>query len=150
MATDNHAFDDLLKGVQSAVMEAQKHIEKQHMRQLEEYFEEDGTPKTMLLKIPTLEPGADGDGDGYLEVHVPKIALLPIASIRIKRMLIKFAVQIGGLSAEDGNQNRRLSIGIKQKMFGSSGTKAEVEIEFEGGDPPEIVARISDQMEKLI
>ena len=142
---DNHGFNELLEGIQEAIIKAQEHMEHQHLRQVEEYFDDDGEPIKVKMRLPHVSETGEIT---YQEVEVPKIALVPLNSLRMKRLLVKFAVQIGGLD-KSGDKPNMLKVGIKQKMFGG-GSKAEVEVEFEGSDPPEIVARINDQMDKLI
>ena len=75
-------LDELLKGLNDAVAQAQSLANNQHIESLKPFLNEDGTPKCMDIMI------------GNEKVHVPLITLAPQNSIKIKELTMEMKVKI--------------------------------------------------------
>ena len=139
--------DHLTKGLYDAVVQAQSLAENQHIEALSKYVNEDGTPKCMKVVI-----------DGK-DVQVPLATLAPQSSIRIKELTMDLKVRLNNF----GKRKSRLGGGIFCKEdagaisadLGSSilpgkSNYANLKITFEGGDPPEGVVRLNNNLIKQI
>ena len=77
VSTNGGFLDELLAGLNEAVISAQRIAEKQHIDMVDLYFDDDsGEPITMDLKIPSTHPEKEFE---YLKV--PLITMTPISSI---------------------------------------------------------------------
>ena len=89
-------LDDIFQGIYSSVVEAQNAIEQHYLGEItEDYFEADGSPKMILVKLP----GKDG---ALREVHIPAITLVPHHGLAIDRVSVKMKVKLSS-SEEDKN-----------------------------------------------
>lgn len=146
MAQQN--LDDLLQAIHDAVIEAQIITEKQHINQLQKYFNEDGTPQMLTIRVPSMhQNAAEGDTE---TLNVPMITLIPPSAIKIKRMKVDFKVALGSIETKDNTKTLRVDIGGSGGLFGKSQNTANVEITFIGADPPESFLRINDHLVKSI
>ena len=146
MAQQN--LDDLLQAIHDAVIEAQTITEKQHIRQLQKYFNEDGTAQMLTIRVPSMKHDA---ADNETEtLHVPMITLVPPSAIRIKQMKVDFKVALGSLDTKNDCKTLRVDIGGSGGLFGKTQNTANVEITFMGTDPPESFLRINDHLVKSI
>tara|TARA_Y100000593_G_C4309242_1_gene337475 strand:- start:1831 stop:2292 length:462 start_codon:yes stop_codon:yes gene_type:complete len=140
-------LDHLTKGLYDAVVSAQALAENQHIEALSKYVNEDGTPKCMKVVI-----------DGK-DVQVPLATLAPQSSIKIKELTMDLKVRLHNF----GKRKSRLGGGIFCKEdagaieadLGSSilpgkSNYANLKIVFEGGDPPEGVVRLNNNLIKQI
>ena len=140
-------LDHLTKGLYDAVVQAQSLAENQHIEALSKYVNEDGTPKCMKVVI-----------DGK-DIQVPLATLAPQSSIRIKELTMDLKVRLNNF----GKRKSRLGGGIFCKEdagaisadLGSSilpgkSNYANLKITFEGGDPPEGVVRLNNNLIKQI
>ena len=65
------ALDDIFQSIYSSVVEAQHTIESHYLGEIvEDYFEKDGSPKMIRVKMP----GKEGK---LQEILVPAISLVP-------------------------------------------------------------------------
>lgn len=147
MAQQN--LDDLLRAIHDAVLEAQIITEKQHIHQLQKYFNEsDGTAKMLTINVPSMkQDAADNDTEA---LHVPLITLVPPSAIKIKRMKVDFKVALGGLQSKNDSSILSVDIGGSGGLFSKTQNTANIEITFVGTDPPESFLRINDHLVKSI
>ena len=140
-------LDHLTKGLYDAVVQAQSLAESQHIESLGKYLNEDGTPKCMKMVI---------EGN---DVHVPLQTLATQSSIKIKELKMKLKVKLNNF----GKRKSRFGGGIFRKKdagaigadLGSSilpgkSNYADLEITFEGTDPPEGIVRLNNNLIKQI
>ena len=140
-------LDHLTKGLYDAVVQAQALAEGQHIEALGKYINEDGTPKCMKMVI-----------EGQ-EVNVPLQTLATQSSIKIKELKMKLKVKLSNF----GKRESRFGGGIfRKKDAGAIGADlgasiipgrnnyADLEITFEGADPPEGVVRLNNNLLKQI
>ena len=140
-------LDHLTKGLYDAVVQAQALAENQHIEALGKYVNEDGTPKCMEMVI---------NGDN---VNVPLATLAPQSSIKIKDLKMKLKVRLnnfgkrksklgGGIfSKEDAGA---ISADLGSSILPSKNNYADLEITFEGTDPPEGLVRLNNNLIKQI
>lgn len=137
-----------MEAIHDAVLEAQTITEKQHINQLQKYFNEDGTAQMLTIRVPSLNPEA---AEGETEtLQVPMITLVPPSAIKIRRMKVDFQVALGGIENRRDSKVLRVDIGGSGGLFGKSQNTAHVEITFVGTDPPESFLRINDHLVKSI
>ena len=140
-------LDQLAKGLYDAVCQAQALADNQHIEALSKYVNEDGTPKCMKIVI---------DGN---DVEVPLITLAPQSSIKIKELKMKLKVRLNKF----GKRKSRLGGGIFCKKdagaidadLGASilptrNNYADLEVTFEGSEPPEGLVRLNNNLIKQI
>ena len=74
VSTNGGFLDELLAGLNEAVISAQRIAEKQHIDMVDLYFDDDtGEPITMDLKIPSTHPQKEFE---ELKKHSPKVEKL--------------------------------------------------------------------------
>ena len=145
-------LDHLTKALYDAVVQAQALAENQHIESLKKFFEKDGKPKSMEVKIP------DGKGKEQL-VNVPLVTLTPQGSIKIKELEMELKVKLSSF----GKRKSRIGGGIfKNEDAGSicadlgssilphKSNYANLTITFEGSDPPEGLVRLNNNLIKQI
>lgn len=144
-------LDHLFKGISDSVAQAQALAENQHIEALKKFFDKDGTPICMQVKIPT--------GGKERLVDIPLVTLSPQGSIKIKELEMEFKVRLSSF----GKRKSRIGGGIFKNEdagaidcdFGASilprrNQYANVKITFEGTDPPEGVVRLNNNLLKQI
>ena len=145
-------LDHLTKGLYDAVVQAQALAENQHIEALKKFFDKDGNPLCLDVKIP------DDKGQNQV-VSVPLATLAPQSSIRIKELSMEMKVKMGSF----GKRKSRLGGGIFCKEdagainadLGASilpkrNQYATLKITFEGTDPPEGLVRLNNNLIKQI
>jgi hypothetical protein len=94
MATQT-SLNDLIEALAGAVIDAQDRIELHQMSHLSDYFDEDNRPKSVTIRMPSLQPGAgEGDEDLY---RAPILPLVSTNVLRIKDVEIRFDADLGSL-----------------------------------------------------
>jgi hypothetical protein len=126
--------------------------ENQHIEALNKFFDKDGNPLCLDIKIP------DDKGQNQV-VSVPLATLAPQSSIRIKELSMEMKVKMGSF----GKRKSRLGGGIFCKEdagainadLGASilpkrNQYATLKVTFEGTDPPEGLVRLNNNLIKQI
>ena len=156
MGTNNYKkgsfLDHLTKGLYDAVVQAQALAENQHIESLSKFFDKDGKPLKMHIKVP------DSNGNEQ-DISVPLATLTPQSSIKIKELSMELKVKLGSF----GKRKSRLGGGIFCKEDAGAITAdlgasilpkrnqyANLKITFEGTDPPEGVVRLNNNLIKQI
>ena len=135
-----------------AVVQAQALAENQHIEALRKFFDKDGKPKSLEIKVP--------DGQGKTQsIDVPLVTLTPQSSIKIKELTMELKVKLSSF----GKRKSRLGGGIFCKEdagainadLGSSilpkrNQYANLKITFEGTDTPEGLVRLNNNLIKQI
>lgn len=89
-------FEDLLHGILDAAATAQATVERQQSAQLSHFFNDDGSPKTVKVVLPSMDltakPGA------MTEYEIPVLSITPYSTISIHKMDVKFDVNIESLT----------------------------------------------------
>jgi hypothetical protein len=155
-------LEGLIEAMAAAVVEAQAHIEQAQVAHLGNYFDEDGRPKSVVIRMPSMQPGArEGDEDLY---RSPLLPLVPSTSLRIKDVEICFDAELGrffdaedldGDGIPDGKLGRWGFLSRKKApsvaldtgaRSCSSGSKVHVKLRVEGVEPADGVARLSNHL----
>ena len=145
-------LDHLTKGLYDAVVQAQALAENQHIEALSKFFDKDGKPLCMGIKIP------DSKGD-EMNVNVPLATLAPQSSIKIKELSMEMKVKMGSFgkrkSRKGGGIFCKKDAGAINADLGASilpkrNQYATLKITFEGTDPPEGLVRLNNNLIKQI
>ena len=142
------ALDDIFQSIYSSVVEAQNTIESHYLGEIvEDYFEKDGSPKMIRVKMP----GKEGK---LQEIHVPAISLVPHQGILIDEVEVEMKVKLSGSEEEKdskGQKRGKLKKIITDFSNRDGGKElATIRVKFKGSDPPEGLARIKDNLIKFI
>lgn len=93
---------DLLEALSGAVIGAQDRMEQHQLANLAGYFDEDNRPRSILVRLPSMTPGAEeGEEDFY---RAPLLALVPVNPLQIREVEIDFDVQFGQIGDEPSDQ----------------------------------------------
>ena len=141
-------LDDIFQSIYSSVVEAQNTIEQHYLGEItEDYFEEDGTPKMVVVKLPSQ--------DGKLqEVHIPAITLVPHSGIAIDEVSVEMKVKLS--SGENDKERKGNKQGKLRKIITDFSNReggkelATISVKFKGREAPEGLARIKDNLIKFI
>ena len=141
-------IDELIGGLLEAAMVAKRLAERQHINNLSNYFDEDGTAKTTTFKV------------GTRDVEVPLYILADHSSIGLDELDVEFDARLivgdhtpstikkdlFGLlklkSAEDVHHIR--SIEVDSGKNESTNGMAKIKIKFKSDEKPEMVSRMID------
>tara|TARA_R100000008_G_scaffold85799_1_gene76683 strand:+ start:4850 stop:5368 length:519 start_codon:yes stop_codon:yes gene_type:complete len=168
------SLNDLVEGVQYAVMEAQEIAEEHHMSLVSRFFEEiDGRTQaiTQQVHVPNMNPDTREESP-YVQMDVPLICLAQLGGIKIKELKVTFVANLSSLDTSDDaseaddppevpettneigrrvrKRRRKLQMGMKKSVGSKDDTKATIEISFIGTEPPEGVVRVNDRLLKTL
>ena len=137
----NKSFDELIRALYNSVTFAQRRVETEHMAHvMRTYFDQDGTPKCYRIKLPTNE-------GGEAETDIPLLTLSPSQHLSISELEMEFDVDIGEFSDEQIN-GEKVSARIGSENHHKN--KANIKLKFKGAGPPEGIARVNDQLIKVL
>jgi len=140
-------FESLLAAMQASILKAHKLIETQHLNVMANYFDEENKPTMLDLQFPAIDPNT---GDViYKLVKVPKLTLVPMNTLKMKEMKLKFKVKLSSL-ADSNNEHTGLLAHFLSSDSTDSDNFVDVELFFKTTDPPETVMRINDQFIKVL
>lgn len=164
------SFDELMDALQSAVVKAHSLTQNQHILAMKDYFDEEGRPYMVKLRLPQKE-AAENDEVQYREVEVPAFSLVPQLSLKMHRIKMDFDVKMVDLEKESPaadtgkaadisdshsgrsfHLRRRASQRLLTNIFAGTNdaNKVHVEMEFFGSEPPEGVMRVNDMLIRLL
>ena len=143
---DQSGLDEIFQGVYSSVVEAQNVIEQHYLEEVtKDYFDEEGKPKMLFLELPS------GDG-GMKKIAIPAITLVPHNTLNIKEVEIEMAVNLSmgdpKPTEKKGFFGRKIGTDFSKRNEGKE--LAKIKVTFNGEKPPEGLARIKDQLIKLL
>ncbi|EAQ64041.1 hypothetical protein MED121_20766 [Marinomonas sp. MED121] len=171
MSGSNLSLQNLVEAIMNSIADAQDQIEKQTLDNINEWFDEDGRPKMVSFKVPSLHPDdieKQHQGEPVeREVNIPLLTLMQKNPIKIKRLLAKFEITLGSVQVVEDEEVKG-----KRKMIGSETTKkirkvlstdlftangkdsarsrqASMEIEFESSEPTEAFLKLQNDLLKL-
>jgi hypothetical protein len=141
-------FEDLITAIQGAIVKAGVVLQTQHRANFESFFDKD-TKKPILttIKIPIYNK----DSVEYQDVHLPTICLVPLSSSRMREFKVKFNVIFSQLmqNTDTETQNKLKTLFPRSFFHKKDNEMAEVEITFEGTEPPEGLMKINDYLVKF-
>jgi hypothetical protein len=136
-------IDELIGGLLESAIVAQRVSEQQHIINLNNFFNTDGTPKTTTMKI------------GSQVLLVPLFTLANLSSINIDELEVEFDAKIVVGDNKPSNIKKKLwglfkhdedvKHNIKSIEVDSGGSStAKIKVKFKSCDKPEMVSRIVD------
>jgi hypothetical protein len=142
---DSGGLDALFQGVYSSVVEAQNVIEQHYLEEVtKDYFDEEGKPKMITLTLPA--------SNGEMKpTMIPAITLVPHNGLSIKEVEIEMQVALSMGDPKPAPKKgflRRLGTDMSNRNKGKE--MAKIRVVFNGNAPPEGLARIKDQLIKLL
>lgn len=165
------SFDGLISSIQEAFLSVNRMAENQHIESLEEFLDDDGSPKTVRVKYPFFNESGDVD---YRFVDIPALCLVPISTLKLSEVSVDFKVKLSAEISlkrdeeeevpqeEQPSQNaapvRRVRLkrranrmgfipGFRQKQDDSY---ANITLKFTAEEAPEGMLRIRDEMIKIL
>lgn len=141
-------LEDLITSLKTSIINASKVLETSNLNTIQNYFNADGTPKTMSIKI------------GDQTSDVPIYTLLNQQNLNISELEISFQTKLFGerTSYNDvsGSSNTTGSVSgsaasniycdIHDPTKSQDGGYANIKMTFKMGDKPEAVSRLNDQL----
>lgn len=162
----SQVFDTILEGIHDAMVQLNRGMQAQHQPELfDRYFEETRVPdpdsedgyhlqlraKTVTVHVPIT---TDTGGLEYRELEVPLLSLVPVRSMQVDTLKIKFQVRMQGAKEDEdrkGRKRRFLHVDFGGGgIFSRKSNLAEVEVVFKGTDPPEGWMKINGQFTKML
>ena len=142
----NNSLDDVFKSIYHAIVDAQNTVEQHYIGEIkEDYFDEKGHPLTTPVMLPV------GEGGSMKTVEIPLITLVPHGSMNIESVSIDMKVALS--SGDDKIINSKKTSKLRKfitDLSGRSKEMANITVKFKGGEPPEGLARIKDNLIKII
>jgi len=137
----NKTFNQLVKSLYRSTVQAQSKVEQLHIQNfVTRYFDEDGKPNFITLTLPS----NDGDGSHTVNVDVPLLTLAHSTHLNIKELDIEFEVELGHFEDVDDDE-------ISAKVTSVNGRKmAKITLKLDSCDPPEGIARIRQELNKIL
>lgn len=163
------SFDGLISSIQEAFLSVNRMAENQHIESLEEFLDDDGSPKTVRVKYPFFNESGDVD---YRFVDIPALCLVPISTLKLSEVSVDFKVK---LSAEislkkDEEENAQevqpsQNAALRRTRFKRRANRmgfipgfrqkqddgyANITLRFTAEEAPEGMLRIRDEMIKIL
>ena len=104
------------------------------------YFDDDGNPITFKVNLPS------NDGE-VKEAAIPLLTLAPNSHLTISELEMKLKVDLGQFNDDENIKNNKLSAKIGT---GDKTNLAKIRIKMTGANAPEGLARINDQLVKIL
>lgn len=145
-------LEDLIKSLKSAVINASKVLEQSNINSIHDYFDADGTPKTLPIKV------------GDKTSQIPLYTLINQQNLNISELEISFQTKLfgdrmsgsndvsgsyddsGGAIPLPSGSNSSLFCDIHSPQQCQDGGYANIKMTFKMGDKPESVSRINDML----
>ena len=138
-------LEDLIKSLKSAVVNASKVLETTNINTIHDYFNGDGTPKTLPIKV------------GDKTSQIPLYTLINSQNLNISELEISFQTKLfsdrmtnesGSLAADvsGSSDTSGLYCDIHDPNKSQDTGSATIKMTFKMGDKPESVSRINDML----
>lgn len=113
------AFDELISGIQQAIVKSQELIQTQHIALMEKYFDKYGNPLMIEVKIPSLNSSKNEEkeikndmkddsnlslneeSNAYRIIKVPVFSLIPHTSLVMEKIKMDFNVKLVNFNKSD-------------------------------------------------
>ncbi|UAA39176.1 DUF2589 domain-containing protein [Paraneptunicella aestuarii] len=168
MASANLSLQNLVEAIMNSIADAQDQIERQTLDNIYEWFDENGRPKMVSFRVPAFGPDADqkrARGEiAEREINVPMLTLMQNNPIKIKRLVSKFEIALGGVELQEqdvsgantglgAQAGQRIKKILSTDLFTGDSKRrsrtASMEIEFESGEPTEAYLKLQNELLKL-
>ena len=135
-------LEDLITSLKTSIINASKVLETSNLNTIQNYFNDDGTPKTMPIKI------------GDKTSDVPIYTLLNQQNLNISELEISFQTKLFGERTSSSDTTGSISGSAASNIYcdihdpnkSQDGGYANIKMTFKMGDKPEAVSRINDQL----
>ncbi|MFD2232853.1 DUF2589 domain-containing protein [Phaeospirillum tilakii] len=163
----NLSLHQLIESIAGAVAEAQDKIQRFQISTVSRYFDADNRPVSVDVRLPSLSLDAE-QGDERL-VRVPLLSLVGSRLLSIKDMEISFEVGLGnpdgkaeakspasadpvrnGTPGWPSEPHQPLGVDLSARRNGATGGTARVTLRVESQPPSDGMARLIQQLDKLI
>lgn len=160
----NQSLHHLIQSIAGAVAEAQDKIQRFQVSTVRQYFDEDNRPVSVDVRLPSSSPDAKVGEERV--VRVPLLSLVGARLMAVKNMEISFEVGLGSDDAglvhagpdgagDDGSgwpseTHKALNVDLGVRRNGESGPLARVTLNVETQPPSEGMARLLQNLDKLI
>ena len=137
-----NSLDKLVQAIYNSVTFAQRKVETEHLsRVMSTYFDDKGNAKTFRVQIP-------GNNGEVKTSDVPLLTLTNNAHLAIDEIEMELAVNLSHFEDEINNENNKLCA----KIGGTRGQDnlTKIKIKMKGNETPEGLARINDQLIKIL
>lgn len=122
--SDFQAFDELIISLQGAVIKSQELTQNQHLALMSKYFDKDGNPLMLKIKIPSAktdvineqEKNAQNSDkndikieqvlDKYKIIEIPAFCLVPQNSLAMKKVKMDFDVKLVDFGKKEVENNK--------------------------------------------
>ena len=142
----NNTLDDIFKSIYHAIVNAQNTIEEHYVGEIrQDYFDKKGHPLTTPVMLPI------GEGGSMKTVQIPLITLVPHYGMSISEVSIDMKVALS--SGDEKSINSKKTSKLRKFITDLSGRNKEmanITVKFKGEQPPEGLARIKDNLIKII
>jgi hypothetical protein len=126
------SLDGLIEAMAGAVVDAQTRIEQAQVAHLADYFDEDNRPKSVVIRMPSMQAGASADDEDLY--RAPLLPLVPTTALRIRDVEICFDAEIGAFfAAETADGDSVSEIDQGRWAFLSRGRKGSVALDTSAG-----------------
>ena len=135
------SLDKLVESIYNSVVYAQRKVETEHLsRLMSTYFDDAGNPITFKVNLP------DNNGE-VKESAIPLLTLAPNSHLSISELEMQLKVDLGQFSDDNNVNNNKLSAKIGA---GKRANLARIKIKMSSASSPEGLARINDQLVKIL
>lgn len=157
----NQSFQQLIQSIAGAVAEAQDKIQRLQMSTVRQYFDADNRPVCIDVRLPAM---TSVEGEERL-VRVPLLSLVGARLLAVKDMEISFQVGLNvqthtapcdSTSAPNDEQgwpkefHKPLNVDLGVRRNGGGGPLANVTLRVETQPPSDGMARLVQNLDKLI
>ena len=129
------SLQTLIKTIKSSIVRSTEVLEKHHLKRLSDYFNEDGTPKTVELVL-----------DGK-KCQVPAFTLVNHQSLSIEGLSMEFKARLFDYELpKDKDCDCEVLVDVKKPKDNNADEFAHIKISFKQADSPEALQRINDHL----
>ena len=141
-----NTLDDTFKNLYHAIVSAQEEIEDHAIGEIrKEYFDKEGNPLTTPVMLPI------GEGGSMAAVNIPLITLVPHHGLSIKEVEVEMEVAFSSGDSKILNSKKQSKVRkFIADLSGRNKHMAKIRVKFQGENPPEGLARIKDNLIKII
>jgi len=155
------SLNELIEALAGAVIEAQDRIERHQITNLASYFDADGRPRSLNIRLPSLHPQAEpGDEETY---RAPLLALVSTNLLKIKDVELTFDVDLvevsgpetgtpaaptraPGAGAAPPGPVRTVQVDLRAGFLRRRAGSVHVVLRVEGSEPAEGAARLVNHL----
>ncbi len=157
------SFDGLISSIQEAFLSVNRMAEHQHLESLQDFLDEDGSPKSIQIKYPYFSENGNVD---YRYVDIPALCLVPISTLKLNEVSVDFKVKLSAEvslkkdenSFETEQKERMNQMPKKSRRMGfipefrrnQDDSYANITLKFNAEQAPEGLLKIRDEMIKIL